>query len=61
MKYDKKTLKEWIDALNENPSKELSKWEENFVSSVSDQLDRTNYLTEPQIDKLESIYAEKTK
>ncbi len=37
----------------------LSKWEEGFLFSVSDQLDRTGSLSEKQCETLEKIYQEK--
>lgn len=44
----------------QTPAKTLTKWEENFVSSISDQFDRRGSLSDKQFEILESIYAEKT-
>jgi len=44
----------------ENPAKTLTKWEEGFVASLSDQMDRRGTLTPRQFEILERIYAEKT-
>lgn len=44
----------------ETPYKELTKWEEDFVISVTDQFERTHNLSERQFEILERIYAEKT-
>jgi len=35
---------------------ELSEWEENFVISIEEQLNKGRRLTEKQIERLESIY-----
>ena len=48
-----------LDAL-ETPSKELTKWESDFVESVSGQFERCGSLSERQAEILERIYAEKT-
>lgn len=44
----------------ESPYKPLSKWEEDFLSSISDQFDRKGTLSDKQFEILEKIYAEKT-
>lgn len=44
----------------ETPSKELTKWEEGFIESITDQFNRTFNLSERQFEILERIYAEKT-
>ncbi len=58
MKYDAAVLREWIDALAA-PKKTLTKWESDFVESISDQLTMRGWLSDAQIDKLEQIYADK--
>lgn len=50
----------WVDALNENID-ELTKWEEDFVDSIAERLQRKVNLTERQAEVLERIYSEKTK
>lgn len=49
----------FLDAL-ETPSKPLTKWELDFLISISDQFERTRSLSERQFEVLEKIYAEKT-
>lgn len=49
----------WIDEL-QHPSKTLTKWELGFLADVSDRLERTGYLADGTMKKLEEIYAEKT-
>ncbi len=44
----------------EHPSRTLTSWELEFLTSIRDQFDRRGTLTERQFNKLESIYAEKT-
>jgi hypothetical protein len=44
----------------EAPYKELSKWEEDFLVSVTDQWETRQSLSDKQVEILERIYAEKT-
>ena len=44
----------------ESPSKELTKWEENFLESITEQFQKRQSLSERQYEILERIYAEKT-
>jgi hypothetical protein len=44
----------------ESPSKELTRWEENFLESVGETFERTASLTDRQVEILERIYTEKT-
>ena len=50
---------EWIDACLNAATKRLTKWEEDFLLSIQDQLNRTGSLSQKQIDILERIYTEK--
>ncbi len=53
----------WIDACLNESKKRLTKWEEDFLESISDQLDQTGSLSERedgQAEILERIYTEKT-
>ena len=59
MTEDKKTVAEWIRMVNEESSKPLTKWEESFMESITDQFERTGSLSERQLEILERIYAEK--
>jgi len=58
-KYSSSVISGWFEAL-ETPSKELTKWEQSFIESVRDQFERTGRLSDPQLEVLEKIYAEKT-
>jgi len=44
----------------DTPRKELTKWEEDFISSVTEQFKIRNSLSERQIEILERIYTEKS-
>ena len=44
----------------EHPYKELTKWEEEFIISISNQFDRKGSLSDKQFEILERIYAERT-
>ena len=44
----------------ENPAKELTIWERDFVISITDQFNRRGTLSDKQFEILERIYAEKT-
>lgn len=52
-------IQHMLSAL-ETPSKDLTKWEENFVASVGEQFERTKSLSARQCEILERIYTEKT-
>jgi hypothetical protein len=43
----------------EIPNKKLTKWEESFVESITDQWERQMNLTDRQFEILEQIYTEK--
>ena len=49
---------EWIDKCL--GSDNLTEWEEKFVNSVKEQLERRGSLSPRQVEVLEKIYAEKT-
>jgi len=52
-------IKHMLTSL-ETPNEELTKWEENFIESVSEQFGKKNNLSDRQIEILDKIYAEKT-
>jgi hypothetical protein len=54
-------LKSWIGALGDESSDELSDWEIKFITDMNDRLKWGIVLTQSQEEKLEEIYAEKTK
>ena len=59
-KLDDQTLwRSWIDACLTEATKPLSKWEQDFVQSISDDLTFTGRLSDRQVEVLERIYTEK--
>jgi len=56
---EKDLVKHMIDALESGSGRELSNWEEGFLSSVSDQFQRRGELSERQVETLKKIYKEK--
>lgn len=55
----KKQIQEMLDAL-QTPSKELTKWEENFLESLAEQFETRGTLSDRQFEILDRIYTEKT-
>lgn len=52
--------KAWLDAVENNRTRELTEWEEDFIASIKRKLARNFSLSDAQADTLERIYAEKT-
>lgn len=50
----------WIDTCLNEATKPLSKWEQDFLQSISDDLTFKGTLSEKQVEVLERIYTEKT-
>ena len=53
--------KSWLDAIMTESSEELTDWETRFIDSIERRLSAHNPLTQYQEQKLEEIYAERTK
>jgi hypothetical protein len=53
-------VSQWIKDVVDH-GRDLSKWEEQFIESISDQFDRTHRLSERQIEVLERIWEEKAR
>lgn len=60
MKNKPDVVKQWIDSINEE-GWNLTKWEENFIASISEYFERTGTLSARQEEILERIYTEKVK
>ena len=58
MKYEAEFIKEMLDRTA-HEGVNLTKWEEDFIESISNQFDIRNSLSDKQIDILEKIYTEK--
>lgn len=56
--HDEK-IQQWLDACM-NEGRNLSKWEEDFLASIEDQLKAGRRLSLNQEDILERIYVNKT-
>ena len=56
---DEKTLRHWIDTCRDM-GRDLTEWEEEFLSNVDGQLSQNGGLSPRQIEIIERIYAEKT-
>lgn len=60
MTPEQKTLAEHMLKALESPLHALTKWEEDFIESVTEQLSERGHLSERQMEIVERIYAEKT-
>ena len=58
--YKREIILNWIDAVN-TEGKNLSKWEEQYMESVTERTDHGQSLSEKQVEILERIYCEKVK
>jgi uncharacterized membrane-anchored protein len=56
---NKELVAHMLDSLK-TPSRELTKWEEDFIESVDEQFTERGSLSERQFEILERVYAEKT-
>lgn len=52
--------KDWVKAIEEEASDELTSWEIDFVESIKGKLEKGYKLSEKQAEVLERIYSEKT-
>lgn len=52
-------IERMLNAL-ESPSHSLTKWEEDFLASLSEQFHSRGTLSDRQFEILDNIYAEKT-
>jgi len=51
-----KKLRHWISVVN-SEGRGLTDWERGFMTSITEQFEEREYLTEPQQKSLERIYA----
>lgn len=58
---DPTILREWVDTIMLEASDALSDWETTFVTNMDERLTLRLQLTQTQEEKLEQIYAAKTK
>jgi hypothetical protein len=60
MTKEQQTLASHMLKALESPSRELTKWEEDFLESVGEQFEERGHLSERQMEIVERIYSEKT-
>lgn len=53
--------KDWVKSITEEASDKLTGWETEFIENIEARLSNNWNLTENQANKLEQIYASKTK
>ena len=58
---ENETLRTWILTILDEASDELNDWETNFISNVYNRVFSNQPLTQNQEERLEQIYAHKTK
>ena len=59
MEYNMEEVRKWIKACQED-GKGITAWENEFLDSVSAQLEKKGTLSDKQVEIIERIYAEKT-
>lgn len=59
MTNEPEVIKQWIDHIN-NEGHALSKWELDFMESITDQFERRQSVSDKQEEILERIYTDKT-
>lgn len=59
MKQPPEVLRDWIDQINER-GRGLTKWEEDFMDSITEQFAERGSLSPKQTEILERIYADRT-
>ena len=59
MYKDPKLVEEWINYINEH-GVNLTKWELDFMESITEQFELYRRLSDKQVDIVERIYTDKT-
>lgn len=59
MNQPKEVIKHWIETVNDE-GVNLTKWEQDFMDSITEQFEERNWISHKQEEILERIYAEKT-
>ena len=59
MTQEPKVILSWIEHVNEE-GVNLTKWEKDFMESITEQFNRKNWISDKQEEILERIYTEKT-
>jgi len=53
-------IEDWIRQVNEEATKELDKFEEGFMMSITNKFENIRWLSDREEEILERIYANKT-
>lgn len=59
MTKSKEVIREWIKLVNDE-GHDLTKWEEDFMESITEQFDERGSISDREEEILERIYSEKT-
>ena len=59
MSKDPEVIRAWLKKIDEE-GQDLTSWEQNFLTSVTEQFEKKGTLSEKQIEIVERIYSEKT-
>lgn len=59
MTHKPEVIKSWIEHVN-NEGRNLTKWELDFMESITEQFEERNSLSDRQEEILERIYTDKT-
>jgi hypothetical protein len=59
MTKPKEVIREWIELVNDE-GRGLTKWEEDFMDSLTEQFEERGSISDRQEEILERIYAERT-
>ena len=59
MEQSPEVIQYWIDRINEE-GRNLTKWEEDFMESITEQFSIKNWISPKQEEILERIYSERT-
>lgn len=59
MTKPKEVIREWIELVNDE-GRGLTKWEEDFMESITEQFEERGSISDRQEEILERIYSEKT-
>lgn len=60
MKQKPEVIAHWINTVNTEALHKLTKWELDFMESITEQFEKRNSISDKQEEILERIYAEKT-
>ena len=59
MTKDPQVIIDWITEINDN-GRDLTKWELDFMESITEQFEKRNWISDKQEEIVERIYVDKT-